>query len=48
VTFIDGLLAVAVLLALALHLALGRWWADPVAGCVIVYHAIREAVEIFR
>jgi divalent metal cation (Fe/Co/Zn/Cd) transporter len=48
VTFMDGLLAVAVLLGLALDLALGWWWADPVAGYVIVYYAIREAVEIFR
>jgi divalent metal cation (Fe/Co/Zn/Cd) transporter len=48
VTFVDGLPAVAVLLGLALDLALGWWWADPVAGYVIVYYAIREAVEIFR
>jgi divalent metal cation (Fe/Co/Zn/Cd) transporter len=48
VTFVDGLLAVAVLLGLALDLALGWWRADPVAGYVIVYYAIREAVEIFR
>lgn len=48
VTFVDGLLAVAVLLGLALDLTLGWWWADPVAGYVIVYYAIREAVEIFR
>lgn len=48
VTFVDGLLAVAVLLGLALDLALGWWWADPVAGYVIVYYAIREVIEIFR
>ncbi|MBU4465865.1 MAG: cation transporter [Actinobacteria bacterium] len=48
VTFVDGLLAVAVLLGLALDLTLGWWWADPVAGYVIVYYAIREAFEIFR
>lgn len=48
VTFVDGLLAVAVLLGLALDLTLGWWWADPVAGYVIVYYAIREAIEIFR
>ncbi|MBT2503866.1 cation transporter [Curtobacterium sp. ISL-83] len=47
VTMIDGLLAVAVLLGLVLDLALGWWWADPVAGYVIVYYAVREAVEIF-
>ena len=48
VTFIDGLLAVAVLLGLALDLALGWWWADPLAGYVIVYYAAREAITIFR
>jgi divalent metal cation (Fe/Co/Zn/Cd) transporter len=48
VTFIDGLLAVAVLLGVTLDLAFGFWWADPLAGLVIVYYAIREAVEIFR
>ena len=48
VTFIDGLLAVAVLLGLALNFAFGWWWADPIAGLVIVYYAIREAVHIFR
>jgi divalent metal cation (Fe/Co/Zn/Cd) transporter len=48
VTFIDGLLAVAVLIGLALNFAFGWWWADPIAGFVIGYYAIREAVHIFR
>ena len=48
VTFIDGLLAVAVLLGIALDLLLGWWWADPLAGLVIVFYAVREAVHIFR
>lgn len=48
VTFIDGLLAVAVLGGLALDLFLGWWWADPLAGYVIVYYAAREARQIFR
>ncbi|MEY9877298.1 divalent metal cation (Fe/Co/Zn/Cd) transporter [Streptacidiphilus sp. MAP12-33] len=47
VTLIDGLLAVAVLAGLVLNLALGWWWADPVAGYVLVYYAVREAREIF-
>lgn len=46
VTFVDGLLAVAVLLGLALDLTLDWLWADPVAGYLIVYHAIRDALEI--
>lgn len=48
VTFIDGLLAVAVLVGITLDLVLGWWWADPVAGLVIVYFAVREAIHIFR
>ncbi len=48
VTFIDGLLAVAVLLGITLDLVFGWWWADPVAGFVIVYYAGREALHIFR
>ena len=48
VTFIDGLLAVAVLLGVSLDLLFGWWWADPVAGLVIVYYAVREAIHIFR
>lgn len=48
VTFIDGVLAVAVLLGIVLDFGFGWWWADPLAGYVIVYYAIREAVHIFR
>ena len=47
VTFIDGLLATAVLLGLVLTAALGAWWADPLAGFVIVYYGAREAWTIF-
>ncbi|CAN5217534.1 cation transporter [soil metagenome] len=47
VTFIDGLLAAVVLLGLLLNASFGWWWADPVAGYVIVYYAIREAAHIF-
>jgi divalent metal cation (Fe/Co/Zn/Cd) transporter len=47
VTLIDGLLAVAVLLGLALNAGLGWWWADPVAGYVLVFYAGREVREIF-
>jgi divalent metal cation (Fe/Co/Zn/Cd) transporter len=47
VTFIDGLLACAVLIGLVLNAALGWWWADPVAGLVIVYYATREALSIY-
>lgn len=47
VTLIDGLLAAAVLAGLLLNAALGWWWADPAAGFVLVYYAVREVREIF-
>ncbi|MGW4981882.1 cation transporter [Streptomyces mirabilis] len=47
VTLIDGLLAAAVLLGLTLNTAVGWWWADPAAGYVLVYYAVREVREIF-
>ncbi|KOV68800.1 cation transporter [Streptomyces sp. MMG1121] len=47
VTLIDGLLATAVLVGLVLNTWLGWWWADPAAGYVLVYYALREAREIF-
>ncbi len=48
VTFIDGVLATAVLLGLVLNAMAGWWWADPVAGYVIVVYAFREAVAVLR
>ena len=42
VTMVDGVLAVAVLLGLALNAGLGWWWADPAAGFVILFYALRE------
>lgn len=46
VTVIDGLLACSVLGGLVLNAALGWWWADPVAGLVIVSYAVRESREL--
>ncbi|GAA2751737.1 cation transporter [Amnibacterium kyonggiense] len=48
VTLIDGILATAVLLGVAANTALGWWWADPVAGLVIVFSALREALQVLR
>ena len=48
VTFIDGLLATAVLAGLTLNAIAGAWWADPVAGFVIVFYGLKEAHAIFR
>jgi divalent metal cation (Fe/Co/Zn/Cd) transporter len=47
VTMIDGILATAVLAGLVLNAAAGWWWADPAAGYVLVYYAVREVREIF-
>lgn len=47
VTFIDGLLATAILLGLILNAAFGFWWADPLAGFVIVFYGLKEAQAIF-
>jgi divalent metal cation (Fe/Co/Zn/Cd) transporter len=46
VTLIDGLLAAAVLLGLLLNSLAGLWWADPAAGYVLVYYALREVKEL--
>lgn len=42
VTLIDAGLAAGVLVGLIANAALGWGWADPVAGLLIVYYAIRE------
>jgi divalent metal cation (Fe/Co/Zn/Cd) transporter len=42
VTLIDAYLAAAVLVGLVLNAATGWWWADPLAGLVIVYYGLRE------
>jgi divalent metal cation (Fe/Co/Zn/Cd) transporter len=47
VTFVDGLLATAVVGGLALNAGLGAWWADPVAGYAIVFYGLKEARTIF-
>lgn len=43
VTFVDALLAAAVLVGLALNAGAGLWWADPAAGFVIVFYGLKEA-----
>jgi hypothetical protein len=47
VTLVDGLLAVAVLAGLLLNEAVGWWWADPLAGYVLLAYAAREVYAIF-
>lgn len=48
VTLIDGILATSVLAGIVLDYTVGWWWADPVAGLVIVFYAAREAIHVFR
>lgn len=46
VTLIDVLLAAAVLVGLVLNAQLRWWWADPLAGYVLVVYAVREVKEV--
>ncbi len=48
VTLVDAYLAGAVLAGLALNALFGWWWADPLAGVVIVHYAAREAGHAFK
>ncbi|HVB63220.1 MAG TPA: cation transporter [Nitrolancea sp.] len=48
VTMIDAYLAAAVLIGLVLNAALGWWWADPLAGLVIVYYGLKEGWAIWH
>jgi len=43
VTVIDGALAAAILLGVALNAAFGWWWADPLSALVILVYGVREA-----
>ena len=43
VTIIDGVLASAVLVGLVVNALFNWWWADPLAGYVILFYALREA-----
>ena len=47
VTLVDGILATAVLAGLLLNAVAGWWQADPAAGYVLVYYAVRECRHIF-
>ncbi len=48
VTLIDAYLAGAVLIGLVLNALFGWWWADPLAGLVIVYYGIKEGMAAWR
>jgi divalent metal cation (Fe/Co/Zn/Cd) transporter len=44
-TYACWYLSVTTLVGLGLNAVLGWWWADPVAGLVIVAFLLREAAE---
>ncbi len=48
VTFIDGMLATAVLIGLVLNASVGWWWADPAAGYVILLYGLKEGLAAIR
>jgi divalent metal cation (Fe/Co/Zn/Cd) transporter len=48
VTLVDAYLAGAVLVGLALNAVFGWWWADPLAGLVIVVYGLREGCEALQ
>ncbi len=48
ITMIDGILATSVLAGLVLNAAAGWWWADPLAGYVLLDYAVREAASSLR
>ena len=48
VTLVDAYLAGAVLLGLVLNALLGWWWADPLAGVVIVVYGVQEGLLALR
>jgi divalent metal cation (Fe/Co/Zn/Cd) transporter len=45
VTLVDAYLAGAVLAGLVLNALLGWWWADPLAGMIIVVYGLKEGWE---
>jgi divalent metal cation (Fe/Co/Zn/Cd) transporter len=47
-SLVDGSLALAVLIGLALNAGLGWWWADGVLALLIAILAAREGVEAWR
>ncbi len=48
ITFLDGLLATGILIALVMNWAFGWWWADPAAAIVVAVVAFSEAREHWR
>jgi divalent metal cation (Fe/Co/Zn/Cd) transporter len=47
-TLICAYLSAAVLVGLVLKSLFGWWWADPIAGLIIVVFAVREGIEAWK
>jgi divalent metal cation (Fe/Co/Zn/Cd) transporter len=45
---VDAFLASAVLVGLALNAGRGWWWADPLAGYVILFYGLKEGRAALR
>jgi divalent metal cation (Fe/Co/Zn/Cd) transporter len=48
ITFLDGCLATGVLVALAVEIAFGWWWADPLAALVVAVACVPEGLDAWR
>ena len=48
VTLVDAYLAGSVLVGLVLNASLGWWWADPLAGLVIVVYGFKEGIHAWN
>jgi divalent metal cation (Fe/Co/Zn/Cd) transporter len=44
ITYLDSMLATAILCALAVNVAFGWWWADPAAAIVVAAAALSEGI----
>lgn len=48
VTRVDAYLAASVLVGLVFNAILGWWWADPLAGLVIVVYGFKEGLHAWK
>ncbi len=48
VTRVDAILAASVFVGVVANATLGWWWADPAAGFVLVFYAVRESHSLWR
>ncbi len=48
VTLIDAAMAGSVFVGVGLNVLLGWWWANPLAGLVIVYYGLTEGRAVWK